>query len=154
MARTPITFLTGFGWDVYSVMPFRYASHNHYLGIWFDLGLPGLALFIFILARLLITARKAVPIADDVTRPHLLAFIFGMLSLSVAIIFADLFDPWSYIWLYVGAVMRMAVLVTEGAQEPEPQAASDAPLAVAQVPAPTFREGRSAFGGVLAGRPR
>jgi hypothetical protein len=46
MARTPLTLLTGFGWDVYYVMPFRYAPHNHYLGTYFDLGIPGVVLFV------------------------------------------------------------------------------------------------------------
>jgi hypothetical protein len=153
MAREPITLLSGFGWNVYSVMPFRYAPHNHYLGLWFDLGIVGLGLFIFILARLLITVRRAIPIAKEQTRPHLLAFVFGIPSLAVAIIFADLYDPWSYIWLYVGIVLRMSVLVTSGAEEKVVVPVVEAPV-IAPMPAPAIREGRSAFGGVLAGRPR
>jgi hypothetical protein len=84
----------------------------------------------------------------------LLAFIFGMLSLAVAIVFADLFDPWSYIWLYCGVMLRMAMLVREGADEPVTARATEEPLRVATVAAPALREGRSAFGGVLTGRPR
>ena len=153
MSRTPLTFITGFGWDVYFVMPFRYAPHNHYLGTYFDLGIPGLGLFVYIMSRILKTARSIVSLADDETRPHVLAFIFGMLALLISIVFADLFDPWSYIWLYVGAMMRIAVIVRTGAEEPV-LSARDAPLKVAQVHTPAFGEARSAFGGVLAGRPR
>jgi hypothetical protein len=91
--------------------------------------------------------------ANDQTRPHLLAFTFGMLSLSVAIFFSDVFDPWSYIWLYCGLMLRIAVLVREGAEEQVGAHPTDEPLRVAGVTAPAFREGRSAFGGVLAGRP-
>src|SRR6186713_1366904 len=43
MVAHPITFITGFGWDVYSSMPFQFATHNHYLHLWFNLGLVGLA---------------------------------------------------------------------------------------------------------------
>jgi hypothetical protein len=82
-----------------------------------------------------------------------LAFIFGMFALLISIVFADLFEPWSYIWLYVGAMMRIAVLVKEGAEE-KVLSARDAPLKVAQVHGPALEEARSAFGGVLAGRPR
>ena len=153
MARTPLTFLTGFGWDVYFVMPFRYAPHNHYLNTYFNLGIPGLALFVYIMARIVKAARGIVSMADEETRPHVLGFIFGMLALLVSIIFADLFDPWSYIWLYVGAMMRIAVLVRQGVEEPA-VSARDVPLKVAQVHTPALGEGRSAFGGVLAGRPR
>ncbi len=150
MTRTPLTLLTGFGWDVYFVMPFRYAPHNHYLNTYFNLGIPGIVLFGYILWRIVKTARNVVALADERTRPHVLAFVFGMLSLVIAITFADLFDPWSYIWLYVGAMMRIAMIVKHGAEEP----ALDAPLKVAQVHAPVFGEARSAFGGVLTGRPR
>ena len=153
MARTPLTLLTGFGWDVYYVMPFRYAPHNHYLGTYFDLGIPGLGLFVYLMVRLVNTARSVVPLADEQTRPLMLAFVFGMLSLAISIVFADLFEPWSYIWLYVGAMMRIAVLVRTGVEEPV-LSVEDAPLKVAQVQGPAFGEGRSAFGGVLAGRPR
>jgi O-antigen ligase len=153
MVRTPITLLTGFGWDVYYVMPFRYAPHNHYLGTYFDLGIPGVVLFVALMSRIVGTVRRVVGLADDETRPHVLAFVFGMLALLISIVFADLFDPWSYIWLYVGAMLRIAVLVRDGVQEPV-LSTRDAPLKVAQLHGPAFGEGRSAFGGVLAGRPR
>jgi hypothetical protein len=153
MTRTPLTLLTGFGWDVYYVMPFRYAPHNHYLGTYFDLGIPGVGLFVLLMSRIVKVARSVVGFADDETRPHLLAFVFGMFALLISIVFADLFDPWSYIWLYVGAMMRIAVLVREKAEEAV-LSTRDAPLKVAQVRGAVLGEGRSAFGGVLAGRPR
>ena len=149
MARSPMSFLSGFGWDVYSVMPFRYAPHNHYLGMWFDLGVPGLALFVFLLSRIVSTVRRAVPAADEETRPHLIAFVFGMLALAIAIVFADLFDPWSYIWLYVGVMLRMAVLVRATADEYTPSA-----LHTAELPLRVIRDAPGPFGGTLAGRPR
>jgi hypothetical protein len=153
MSRTPLTLLTGFGWDVYYVMPFRYAPHNHYLGTYFDLGIPGVGLFVLLMSRIVKTARSVVGLADEEVRPHVLAFVFGMLALLISIVFADLFDPWSYIWLYVGAMMRIAVLVRQGSEE-SVLSVRDAPLKVAQVHGAALGEGRSAFGGVLAGRPR
>jgi hypothetical protein len=153
MVRTPLTLLTGFGWDVYFVMPFRYAPHNHYLNTYFNLGVPGVVLFLYLMSRIVRIAKSAVSLADDDTRPHVLAFVFGMLALLISIIFADLFDPWSYIWLYVGAMMRIAVLVRQAAEEPV-WSVRDAPLKVAGVHRPAPGEARSPFGGVLAGRPR
>jgi hypothetical protein len=50
-------------------------------------------------------------------------------------------------------MMRIAVLVRQGAEAPV-LSARDAPLKVAQVGGAALGEGRSAFGGVLAGRPR
>jgi hypothetical protein len=46
MFQHPVTFLTGFGWNVYWSMPFRFSPHNHYLAAWFNLGLVGLVFFV------------------------------------------------------------------------------------------------------------
>ncbi|MGQ0834123.1 MAG: O-antigen ligase family protein, partial [Gammaproteobacteria bacterium] len=110
MARTPITLLTGFGWDVYSAMPFRFAPHNHYLGLWFNLGIVGLGAFLVLLTQCLRVARTGLAAADPAVRGQLIAFIFGMLSLAVAVFFTDLTTPWLYIWAYIGVTMRMALL--------------------------------------------
>ncbi len=72
-----------------------------------------------------------------------------MLALAIAIVFADLFDPWSYIWLYVGVMLRMAVLVRATADEYTPSA-----LHTAELPVRAIRDGPGPFGGTLAGRPR
>lgn len=119
MMRTPVTLLTGFGWDTYSVMPFHFVTHNHYLSLWFELGIPGLAAFLFIFGYVLVVARRAlsVPGAAEM-RPHLIAFIFGMLCLSIVLMFGNMLAPWPYIWIYIGVMMRAAMLTLE----PAPQA--------------------------------
>ena len=40
-SQQPITFITGFGWDVYWSLPFQFSPHNHYFSLWFNLGLVG-----------------------------------------------------------------------------------------------------------------
>ncbi|HEV7716636.1 MAG TPA: O-antigen ligase family protein, partial [Steroidobacteraceae bacterium] len=119
MMTQPITLLTGFGWAVYYVMPFRYAPHNFYLGMWFDLGIVCVGLIMFIFIRSLLAAYRAVDVAEPDVRDQLLAFVFGVCSLVVAIVFADLFTPWPYIWLYVGVVLKMAVLARSEADDRE-----------------------------------
>ena len=42
MFDTPLTLLTGFGWEAYATFPFRWVTHNHYLQQFFNLGLVGL----------------------------------------------------------------------------------------------------------------
>lgn len=113
MFASPWTLLSGFGWDVYETMPFRYAPHNHYLGLWFNLGLPGVlagGLLLFVAIRMAAVAAERAP--DDL-RPQLVAFVFGGLALAVAVFFVDLYRPWWYFWAYTGLVMRMAVSVLE-----------------------------------------
>jgi O-antigen ligase len=128
MLQTPGTFLWGFGWDVYSTMPFRYAPHNIYLSLWFELGLPGLIAFIFIQARTTLAAFRAIDLAKQAEiHAQLIAFVFGFLMLAVAMFFADLITPWPYIWMYVGVILKMIVLMQEHAAD------EFQPLKVAQV---------------------
>jgi hypothetical protein len=121
MTRIPSTFLTGYGWDSYWTMPFRFAPHNYYLGLLFNLGILAPGLTLLIIARSVISTRAAVPTADEDTRLQLLAFVFGILGVTISIIFADLYKPWAYLWLYMGIVLKAALLAREEAIAPEPE---------------------------------
>lgn len=114
MMQTPTSFLTGLGWYSYNVMPFRYAPHNYYLGLGFDLGIFAVGLVVTIFARCMLEAYRAVEQAPAALRAQLLAFVFGLMCLAVSIFFADLFKPWAYIWMYVGTILKGALLVQEG----------------------------------------
>jgi len=110
MVAKPITLLTGFGWDVYWTMPFRYSPHNHYLSLWFNLGVVGLVCGVAVLAIVVKEARAGV---DREQLPEYqaatAAFMFGALAISVATFFVDLYTPWLWFWAYAGLVMRMVV---------------------------------------------
>jgi hypothetical protein len=108
MLETPLTFLTGFGYDVYWSMPFFFSPHNHYLSLWFNLGLPGLILGTLLLVLVVRAAKFAVERAPDNLRPHLIAFVLGTLMLAIAAFFVDLYHPWYYFWAYAGLLMRIA----------------------------------------------
>ena len=116
MMANPVTLITGFGWDAYDVMGFVYAVHNHYLWLLFELGIIGLASYLMVIAQLLIVARRAAGIASDETARYLIAFIYGLIALSCALLFGQLYQPWPYIWTYSGLTMRMAVIAMQTAQ--------------------------------------
>jgi O-antigen ligase len=117
MMATPITFVTGFGWDVYWTMPFRYATHNQYFNFLFNLGLPGLLSFIGLLASAAWLARRASENADAELRPYLIAFVIGVIAVCTAVLFVDLHRPWYYFWAYAGVALRLAVTVTSEVRE-------------------------------------
>jgi hypothetical protein len=121
MTRVPSTFLTGYGWDSYWTMPFRYAPHNYYIGLLFNLGIFAPLLVLLILARSVISMRAAIPHAEENVRLQLLAFVFGILGVAISIIFADLYKPWGYLWLYMGILLKAALLSQEVAVAPEPE---------------------------------
>lgn len=115
MMANPVALLTGFGWDSYDVMGFFYATHNHYLLLWFELGIIGLACYLMVIRQLVITARRAAETAPDETARYLIAFIYGIIALSGAIFFTLIFKPWLYVWIYCGLTMRMAIIAMQTA---------------------------------------
>ena len=115
MMANPVTLITGFGWDSYDVMGFFYNVHNHYLWLWFELGIIGLGSYLMVIGQLVITARRAAAHAPDETARYLIAFIYGIVAVSGTIFFGQLFKPWLYIWIYSGLTMRMAVIALQAA---------------------------------------
>jgi hypothetical protein len=137
MFQTPVTFLTGFGWNVYWSMPFRFSPHNHYLASWFNLGLVGLVCSSYLIFSAIGRARRASLEARPPLRGQLIAFVVGGTAVATAVFFVDLHTPWMYFWMYTGVVMRLVTCVQLS------------PV-VASVPAPTIVEpGRE---GVRRGR--
>jgi O-antigen ligase len=141
MTASPVALITGFGWDAYEAMGFFYASHNHYLSLWFELGLVGLASYLMVIRQLVITARRAAANAPVETVRYLIAFIYGIIAMSVAVFFSELFKPWLYIWTYSGLTMRMAVIAMQTAQEKAHDQQRSVP-AIAPSPAATLRARR------------
>jgi O-antigen ligase len=109
MAKNPLTFLTGFGWNVYWSMPFRLSPHNHYLSLWFNVGLVGLVCGTAILVLAGREAFKALPYAEREYHWVLISFVIGTIAISVATFFVDLYTPWLWYWAYAGLVLRIAV---------------------------------------------
>jgi hypothetical protein len=113
MFEAPITFVTGFGWDVYWSMPFMFSPHNHYLAMWFNLGLIGLFAGSYLLFSAINRARRASEHARPPYRGQLIAFVLGAIGVCTAVMFVELYKPWYYFWMYGAVVMRLVLCVNE-----------------------------------------
>lgn len=133
MTQTPLTLLTGFGWEVYWTMPFRYSPHNHYVSQWFNLGLPGLICSVLLFVFAARIARGAVGHLTR-ARPELMGFVFGTLAIAIAAFFVDLYVPWLWYWAYAGLMLRVAVNTNNGRGERLRKPVAEVPQPVA-VPA-------------------
>jgi O-antigen ligase len=127
MMANPITLVTGFGWNVYSTMPTIFAMHNTYLDQWFNLGLLGVGVYVFIIYLTVKTAKQAAEEAQPPLRADLIAFVFGTLGLAVSVFFGNLYTSKPYIWMYTGLAMRGAMFVFDKVTAAEVAAAPAAP---------------------------
>jgi len=113
MFDQPLSIITGFGWDAYrQAFVFKYAPHNSYLKIFFELGAIGLLPILLALANILRVARLALRQAESNRAIMLLSFVFGFFGLLIAIFFVDIIKPWILIWAFVGVMMRIANPIT------------------------------------------
>ena len=120
MFQHPQTLLTGFGWNSYWVMPFRYSPHNYYLAQWFNLGLPGLICSVLLLVLPARTALNSFHVATPRLRALLGGYVFATLTFASATFFVDLYVPWIYFWAYTGVSMRLAMIARESVPEAVP----------------------------------
>lgn len=109
MFENPVTFVTGYGWDVYWSMPFLFSPHNHYLQLWFNLGLVGLFFGTYLLFSAMARARRASAHAPRPYRGQLIAFVLATVGVCTAVFFVDLYKPFYYFWMYGGVVMRLVI---------------------------------------------
>jgi len=110
MMASPLSLVTGFGWNSYDAMGYYLALHNQYLWLWFELGLIGLSSYVASIWLAVRYAMRAVDVAKPEDRGYLLALVFSMLILSITVFFTLLYRPWAYLWIYVGATLRMAAV--------------------------------------------
>ncbi len=127
MMAYPVSLITGFGWNVYSTMPTVFAMHNTYLDQWFNLGLLGVGVYVFIIYLTVKTAKQAAEAASPPLRGELIAYVFGMLGLAVSVFFGNLYTSKPYIWMYVGLTMRGAMFVFDKVTATERALAPPAP---------------------------
>lgn len=109
MTANPVTLVTGFGWDVYSIMGFQFAAHNQYLLLWFELGIIGLGSYLMMIGQLVLTARRAAASTSGPPAAYLIAYVYGTVGISIALFTTLLSIPLPYVWIYNGLSMRMAV---------------------------------------------
>ena len=137
MLQQPISFLTGYGWEAYeSSREFRYATHNEYLNILYNLGAIGLSFFLVTALNVLRTARAGIRHAAGVSRPFLIAFVFGFLALLGSIFFGGIYAAGIYVWAFVGICMRLAVLHTAAEAATDEERAGSLPPVPDAGPAP------------------
>jgi O-antigen ligase len=110
MAESPLSFVTGFGFEAYeSSREFSAAMHNHYLNKLFNFGLIGLALFLMVFGSILTAVKASISDAQSDSRPYLVALVIGLLCLLVTQIFGQYYRSAYLVWACLGVGLRLAM---------------------------------------------
>ena len=114
MAEWPFSFIVGYGWNSYDSAGIWKAAHNEYLDRYFELGLPGLFLYAWVIYAVIVRAKKFIRnCVDQVEQSMMIAYIFSMLMIAVSIFFVALPDPWTIIWVVTGLLMGVQATSAE-----------------------------------------
>jgi O-antigen ligase len=110
MMESPVTFITGYGWNAYgSFREFRLVTHNVYLNHLFNIGTVGLTLFLAIISSVFATTRNAINGLSGEARSFAVSAIFGFFALCVSMFFVEVYMAGILIWAFIGLILRIAV---------------------------------------------
>ena len=120
MSYWPYSFVFGYGWDAYATLFLGYGDpHNTYLYYWFNLGIVGLGLYVFIVVWIVRFCVTSLDALSESLRPVIIGFIMGFLALHAALFFVALYASWLFIWAITGAALRLvAEDLTRGGHQP------------------------------------
>ena len=114
MAREPMTFLIGYGWQAYdSFSEFRLSVHSVYLNYFFNLGIIGLTLFLTILAATCTNLRRGIASAEGAAKALIVGTTFALISVCGTTIFSEFYGAELLIWSFVGLALRVCVNSTQ-----------------------------------------
>lgn len=110
MSQWPYSFVLGYGWNSYATLFLGYGDpHNTYLLYWFNLGVIGLGLYLFIVVWIIRFSLNCLDLLSEDVKPVIIGFIMGFLALHIALFFVSLYTSWLFIWAISGAVLRLIV---------------------------------------------
>jgi O-antigen ligase len=108
MSYWPVSFITGYGWNAYRSLIGIYGDpHNTYLLYWFNLGLIGLGLYIYIVIWTIRYAVSSLKSISTGLKPLVIGFITGFTAIHVGIFFSAMYTAWLFIWAMTATVLRV-----------------------------------------------
>ena len=110
MSYWPYSFVVGYGWNAYRALIGIFGDpHNTYLLYWFNLGLIGVGIYVFIAAWTVRFAVKSLSYVSAELKPLVIGFTAGFMAVHVAIFFVAIYTPWLFIWALTGTILRVIV---------------------------------------------
>ena len=105
---SPINLFFGMGWNTFKQY-FTSAPHNIYLNYFFELGIIGVGLILYVFFKIFKLSTNALLFSSQYENLILTCFLFGYFAMLSSVFFVDLYQPWIFIWSYIGLVTRLAL---------------------------------------------
>ena len=110
MSYWPSSFVVGYGWNAYRALIGIFGDpHSTYLLYWFNLGLIGLGLYLFIVIWIVKYTVTSLRYISTELKPIVIGFTTGFMALHIAVFFVLVYTPWLFIWAITGTILRIIV---------------------------------------------
>ncbi len=118
MLEWPLSYLVGYGWNSYEASGIWKAAHSVYFDAWYELGIIGLLTLLWLYGRLVVRSRAAIPGAGPEEARVLIGYVYGLLGLLVAMVFVQIPEPSTIVWMITGLVIGLQSFSRDTAQAP------------------------------------
>jgi O-antigen ligase len=104
MLEWPLSYLVGYGWNSYESSGIWKAAHSVYVDTWYELGIVGLLLLLWLHLRIVIRTRSAIANAPAPEARVMTGYLYGFMGLLIAMVFVEIPIPATFVWMITGAV--------------------------------------------------
>jgi O-antigen ligase len=107
MLEWPMSYVVGYGWNSYEASGIWKAAHSVYFDAWYELGLIGLLTLLWLYYRVVVRTRAHIAGAGPTEARVLKGYLFGFIGLLVAMVFVQIPEPSTIVWMITGLVVGL-----------------------------------------------
>ena len=118
MLEWPLSYVVGYGWNSYESSGIWKAAHSVYFDAWYELGIIGLVALVWLYVRVVVRARASIAGASPEVARVMLGYVYGLIGLLVAMVFVQIPEPATIVWMITGLVVGLQSFSTEAVEAP------------------------------------
>jgi O-antigen ligase len=130
MLEWPLSYVVGYGWNSYESSGIWKAAHSVYFDAWYELGAIGLLTLLWLYGRVISRTRARIEGAAPEAARVMIGYLYGFFGLLVAMVFVQIPEPATIVWMITGLVVGLQSFSTDTAEAPASEDAgfSDPPI--------------------------
>ncbi len=125
MLEWPLSYVVGYGWNSYEASGIWKAAHSVYFDAWYELGIIGLLTLLWLYFRVVSRTRAHIEGAGPEEARVMIGYLYGFLGLLVAMVFVQIPEPATIVWMITGLVVGLQSFSRDPAADPVHREAAD-----------------------------